>query len=137
MSKFHFLRYPLQNKCSSKFPNIHRKKPVMESLFNKVARQKTRHFIKKKPEHRCFPVKFAKFLGALFSQNTSSGFFCIFTRFFLLDQIPLKVRVSFWRILRCRCFSVIFVNFFRTPVLKNIVGRQLLKLFHNSLFSFE
>ena len=34
--------YVLQNRCSRKFWNIHRKKPVLESLFNKVAGLKFR-----------------------------------------------------------------------------------------------
>ena len=51
-----------QNRCSYKFPKFHRKIPVLESPFNKVARLKTCSFIKKIPQHRCFPVKFAKFL---------------------------------------------------------------------------
>ena len=31
------VRNVLQNRCSLKFRNIHRKTPVLESLFNKVA----------------------------------------------------------------------------------------------------
>ena len=34
---------------------------MLESLLNKVADLKARNFIKKKLEHRCFPVKYAKF----------------------------------------------------------------------------
>ena len=37
------------------------KKPVLESLFNKVADLKA-SIIKKRLEHRCFPVNVAKFL---------------------------------------------------------------------------
>ena len=49
-------RYP------KKFRNIHKKTPVLESLFNKVAGQKACHFIKKWLQHRCFLVNLAKFL---------------------------------------------------------------------------
>ena len=42
---------------------------MLESLFNKVAGLKVCNFIKKKLQHRYFPVKFANF----FLQNTSDG----------------------------------------------------------------
>ena len=42
------------------------KTPVLESLFKKIPGLKACNFIRKKPEHRCFPVKFAKFLRAPF-----------------------------------------------------------------------
>ena len=42
----------LQNRCSSTFCNIHRKTPLLESLFNK--------FIKKRLQHRYFLVNIAK-----------------------------------------------------------------------------
>ena len=37
---------PLQNSCSWIIRKIHKKKPVLESLFNKVAVLRTRNFIK-------------------------------------------------------------------------------------------
>ena len=39
---------------------------MLKSLFNKVADQKACNFVKKKLQHRCFPVKFAKFLRTPF-----------------------------------------------------------------------
>ena len=64
----HFKKQPfadvLQNRYSQKFRNIHRKTPVLESLFNKVARLKAWNFIKKRLSHRCLPVNIAKFLIA-------------------------------------------------------------------------
>ena len=87
------------------------------------------------------------FNNTLFSQNFTGGCFCNFLKIFLLDQIPLKVRVSCWssknfaidlqlwqKRLWYSCFPVIFAKFFRAPVLKNTLGRQLLKFFHNSFF---
>ena len=65
----------LQERFSYKFRNFHRKIPVLESLFNKVARLKTCNFIKKRPQHRCFLVKLAKFLRTPLLQNTSGGYF--------------------------------------------------------------
>ena len=50
-----------------KFRKFHRKTPVLEeSLFNKVAGLKDCNFIKKRLQHRCFPVKFANFLRTPF-----------------------------------------------------------------------
>ena len=45
-----------------KFCKFHRKTPVIESLFSKVVGLKDCNFTKKRLQHRCFPVKFAKFL---------------------------------------------------------------------------
>ena len=58
-SKQMFLKY-LQN---------HKKTPVLESLFNKVADLKACNFIKKRLQ--------GKFLRAAFLQNTSGSCFCI------------------------------------------------------------
>ena len=52
----------LLNRCSWKLCKFYRKKPVLESLFNKVAGIQVCNFIKKRLRHRCFPVKLAKFL---------------------------------------------------------------------------
>ena len=52
---------------SYKFRKIHRKTPVPESLFNKVAGLRPcRPLLKKRFWHRCFPVDFAKFLRTPF-----------------------------------------------------------------------
>ena len=42
---------------------------MLDSLFKKVAGLKACNFIKKRPEHRCFPVNIAKFLILLNSKN--------------------------------------------------------------------
>ena len=39
---------------------------MLESLFNKVANLKACSFIKKRLQHRCFPVNIAKFLRIAF-----------------------------------------------------------------------
>ena len=52
----------LQTSYSKKFRKFHRKSPVLETLFNKLL-------------HRCFPVKFARFLRTSFLQSTSGGCF--------------------------------------------------------------
>ena len=48
------------------------------SLFNKVAGLKTRNLIKKRLQHRHFPVNIEKFLRTAFLQNTSGGCFLLF-----------------------------------------------------------
>ena len=51
-----------KKKSSLKVRKYHRKIPVLETVFSKVAGFKACNFITKKVQHRCFPVKFAKFL---------------------------------------------------------------------------
>ena len=48
-------------KMFQKFRKLHRKTPVLESLFNKVAGLKTCNLIKKRFQRRCFLLKFLKF----------------------------------------------------------------------------
>ena len=64
------------------------------SLFNKVASLLAYNFIKKRFQHRGFPVQFAKFLRAPFSQNTSGGCFCYYkvwkssATYLFLNDVP-------------------------------------------------
>ena len=51
------------------FAYIHRETPVLESLFNKVAVPKACNFIKKRLQHRCFPVNIAKYLRTPILKN--------------------------------------------------------------------
>ena len=48
---------------------------MLEFIFNKVAGFQARNFIKKRLQHRCFSVKFAKSLRASFLQNIYGGCF--------------------------------------------------------------
>ena len=60
----------LQNRCSKKFHNIHRKTPASEFLFDKVAGLKAYKFNKKRLLHRCLSVNIAKILRiALFIEH--------------------------------------------------------------------
>ena len=52
----------LQNRCSYKRCNIHRKTHVLKSLFNKVTGLQTCNFIRKRLQHRCIPANISKFL---------------------------------------------------------------------------
>ena len=58
-----------KNRCSSKIHKIHRKTPVFQSLFNKVAGLQACNFIKKRLQHSCFPAKFANFLRTPILKN--------------------------------------------------------------------
>ena len=48
------------------FCNIHRKTLLLEPLFNKVASLQACNFIKKRLQHRCFPMNITKFFGKAF-----------------------------------------------------------------------
>ena len=77
--------------------NFTGKTPVLESLFTKAAGPQACNFVKKRIEHRCFTVKFAKFLRAsfftehpwwlLFRINNSNNP-AIYSKIFL--QYPLR-----------------------------------------------
>ena len=52
----------LWNRCSLKFRAIHKKTPVLESLFNEFVGLHVCNFMKKRLQHRCFLLNIAKFL---------------------------------------------------------------------------
>ena len=60
-----------------KVSNIHRKTLVLKSLFSEVASLEAYKFIKKRLQHRCFPVNVANFLRKLYLKNTTVG--CFYT----------------------------------------------------------
>ena len=62
----------LQNICALKFCRIHRKTPVLESLFDKVAGLHPATLLKKGLQHKCFSANVANlFMNTFFTQNTS------------------------------------------------------------------
>ena len=74
-----------------KCQNFHRKAPVWESLFNKVNDLRPVTLSKKRLQHRCFPVRFPKFLRVLISKNICervllARFVCIFKNKFLISD---------------------------------------------------
>ena len=54
----------LQNRCYYKIRKFHWQSTALEPHFNEV---------QNRLQHRCFPVKFCKFLRISFLQNTSGG----------------------------------------------------------------
>ena len=86
-----------QNRCSQKFRKFHRKTPVLEPDFNKVARCQTCSFTKKRLQNRCLPVKFTKFLRTYFLEITSGGFFGSRIMYFENTRnLILNIRVSLY-----------------------------------------
>ena len=83
----------LQNSCSKKFCKLHRKALVLQSLFKKLAAEGLQ-FIKKRHQHRCFSVKFAKFLRPpLFIEHLRwllQQLWCLLLYFFLKNDYTIK-----------------------------------------------
>ena len=65
---------------------------VLEFHFNKIAGLQVSNFIKKRLQHRCFSVKFAKSLRVSFSQNTSSG--CVWK--YLMNSLFIAYKNDEW-----------------------------------------
>ena len=76
-------------RCSEKFCKIHRKTPVLESLFNKVAGHQACNFIKNRIQHRCFPAKVL--------QSTSDGWFWILWFYLIFcGKFPKFLKTKFY-----------------------------------------
>ena len=73
-------------KLFSKNYNIHRKTPVLQSLFNKVATLQTCNFTKKRLQHRCFLMNIATFLRTPILKNISERLFAQVFIYFLLQE---------------------------------------------------
>ena len=84
-----------QTRCSWRFCNIHRKTPVLESLFNKAVGLQSCDFIKKRLRHRCFPVNIAKFLRTAFFIEHLWWLFLNFLQNLL--KITVKKIITQWR----------------------------------------
>ena len=73
-------KQPLEVFCRKrsflKFWKLHWKTSVLESLFNKAAGLKACSLIKKRLQHKCFPLKFAKFLKTPILKNICDNCFC-------------------------------------------------------------
>ena len=64
---------PYEKKFLKTFHKIHRKSPVLESLFKKSWNLRPATLLKQRRKHGCFSTNFAKFLRTPFLQNTSTG----------------------------------------------------------------
>ena len=88
--------------------NIHRKTPVLESLFSKVASLEACNFIKKRLQHRCFPVNIAKFLRKFYLKNTTGGCFCTLNSSGILNG---KLMTYIFNIILCVSIMYFFIFF--------------------------
>ena len=88
--------------------NIHRKMPVSESLFSKVASLEACNFIKKRLQHRCFPVNIAKFLRKFYLKNTTGGCFCTLNSSGILNG---KLMTYIFNIILCVSIIYFFIFF--------------------------
>ena len=84
-------------RCSSKqvflkFCKSHRKLPVLDSLFNKVTCLKDFNFIKKRLQHRSFPVTFAKNFKNIFFYRTKAASEYRIEIFFVISEKTLISR---------------------------------------------
>ena len=88
--------------------NIHRKTSVLESLFSKVVSLEPWNFIKKKLQHRCFPVNIAKFLRKFYLKNTTGGCFCTLNSSGILNG---KLMTYIFNIILCVSIMYFFIFF--------------------------
>ena len=107
---------PLRNRCYWIIDKLHRKKPVLESLFNKAAVPRTCNFIKEDSDTGASLWNLQIFRIYKFSEQ-------LFWR--------TSMNVCFWTLfkerLQHRCFPVNFVNYSRRPILKSIYEWLVLK----------
>ena len=71
----------ITNSSQEVFWNIHNKRPVLKSHFNKVLGLQSAALSKKRPRHRCFPVKL---LRTRFLSNTSGRL--------LLEELKISLK---------------------------------------------
>ena len=79
---------PIEGKCTANvkkgalknFSKFAEKHLYWSPFFNKVAGLTPATLLKKTLWHKCFPVKFGKFLGTIFFQNTSGRLVHCFNR---------------------------------------------------------
>ena len=99
-----------------KFLQFHRKIPVLESSFDKVAGLKAYNFIKKGLEHRFFPVNIAKFLREPFWKTSANG--CFWMYLYLWYDTKMKFLINGFLSERdqIRSFLQIWSHFLRSVI---------------------
>ena len=83
------------------FCKFHRKAPVLESLFYKVASLQACNVTKNRLLHKCFPVKFEKFWKTPILKNiwTNASVYCYFILYLFLQSSTVHVLHFYWEIL--------------------------------------
>ena len=109
--------------------NIHRKTPVLESLFNKVASLEAYKLMKKRLQRRCFPVNIADFLSKFYLKNTTGGCFCTWNS----PGIRLYKSGNWWNIFSIKYFMSLLCisSFFSLSVLLKLLKHVSLIIFDN------
>ena len=105
----------LDTRCSQKFRKFHWKNTCVGVSFKKTSGPQACKFIKKRLQHRYFPVKLAIFSRALFLQNTSGGSFLkqatvtfcskISQGYLLPQLISYNLQLSQWQIIFKNAFT--------------------------------
>ena len=83
--------------CSKKFRSIHRKTPVLEVLFS--CRPRLGTLLKKRLQHRCFPVNFARFLGTPILKNVSERLLLCCIK---IHQASLECMIESWELIELK-----------------------------------
>ena len=117
----------LQIRCSKKFRKFYKKKSVLESHFNKVARLKLCNSIKKRLQYSRFPVKIANLLRTPFLQNRFSGYsFSKESRTKTGVTVSNKYHIELQKSICCHKNSeVASVNVLQKKVCNYIIGKRL------------
>ena len=85
---------------------------MLESLFNNVASLQAGTLLKKRLEHKCFPVKFAKFLRMSILKNICQLLLLIaVTRARLHNHFFLRLSLSFYAVRKL--LDPLFCDFFQ------------------------
>ena len=121
--------------CSLNVRKYHRKKTVLESVFDKVAGLRVWDFITKKLQQRCFPVKFAKSLRTPFLTQHLQWlplYHCEIHLYRL--KIFLTIQLNFALFLKF--FSSLIPSFFLRTVKRLRTTRQILCIFFYFIFIY-
>ena len=113
---------------------------MLESLFNKVAGLSACSFIKKRLQHRCFPVKLAKFLRTSILKNICERLLLkistlqkkLFIDFFHKIMTFIIITITFKALKFLLSFCVVFATLFY----KNIHSSPLCKLSSSGLIDY-
>ena len=112
------------------FLKFHRKTHAYESLFNTAAGLKTCNFLKKRLQHRCFPVKSAKNLR---TPAAAASEFCSSSCIMILSVSNIKcisnqhIKVNAWSVVWCCIHSKIIPELVSGSS-KNMLAHALMSL---------
>ena len=103
---------------------FHRKAPVLEALFNKVAGLVACNFIKKRLQNRCFSAKSAKFLRAAFWQYEYEYYSLIKSsqlQPITAQKMKFFIKVFFSKCAQIRSFLRIWSHLLKKSLMENFI----------------